>query len=112
MSGLRYLMLGGVAAVVLSARAEAQQPYAIQDMNFDMWCQEEEHLPPDRSYLVESCRITAKDDFKPVRTVIAPGAAVHLSEALPPPAVELVTVRTLAPHEKPALRDTSQCDAQ
>ena|ERR1700734_3686606 len=48
MSGLRYLMLGGVAAVVLSARAEAQQPYAIQDMNFDMWCQEEEHLPPDR----------------------------------------------------------------
>jgi len=45
----------GIAAVALTltvfaARAEAQsdQPYPLTEMNFDMWCQEEQHLPPAR----------------------------------------------------------------
>jgi xylan 1,4-beta-xylosidase len=76
---------------------------------FDLTVQ---HLPADRSYVIERCRITARDDFKPIRTVTAPGAAVHLTETLPPPAVELITVRPLDPHEKPELRDSSHCDAQ
>ena len=45
---LRYVALGGVAAVVLVGRAEAQTPYPLHEMNFDMWCQEQKHLPPER----------------------------------------------------------------
>jgi hypothetical protein len=48
MMRLRSLVLGVLTALVLTARAEAQQPYPVQEMNFDMWCQEEKHLPPDR----------------------------------------------------------------
>jgi hypothetical protein len=71
-----------------------------------------EHLAKDRSYVVEKCRITSKDDFKPTRTVVAPGAAVHVSEPLPPPGVELVTVRALESDEKPKPHASSECDAQ
>jgi hypothetical protein len=44
----RIAILGGVAAAALGAGAQAQKPYPLHDMNFDMWCQEEQHLPPDR----------------------------------------------------------------
>jgi hypothetical protein len=44
--------------------------------------------------------------------VIALGAALHLTEALPPPGVELVTLRAVEPGEKPVPGDNSQCDAQ
>jgi xylan 1,4-beta-xylosidase len=77
---------------------------------FDLTVQ---HLATDRAYVMERCRITEKDDFKPVRTVIAPGVAVHLTEPLPPPGVELVTLRAVEPHQKPVLPNQSQCgDAQ
>ncbi|MGH8208672.1 MAG: GH39 family glycosyl hydrolase, partial [Steroidobacteraceae bacterium] len=46
-----------------------------------------EHLPPGRAHVLERCRITDRDDFKLMSTVIAPGKAVHLSEELPPPGV-------------------------
>ena len=38
------------ALVVCTARTEAQTPgpYPLTEMNFDMWCQEEQHLPPAR----------------------------------------------------------------
>jgi hypothetical protein len=38
------------AAMLLGSGAFAQtgQNYHVQTMNFDMWCQEEAHLPPDR----------------------------------------------------------------
>ncbi len=71
-----------------------------------------EHLPADRAYVLERCRITDHDDFKRVSTVIAPGAAVHLSETLPPPGIELVTVRELAPGQSPAPRAASHCGVQ
>src|ERR1700677_2152283 len=48
MMRLRYLALAALTGVVLTARVEAQEPYPLQEMNFDMWCQEEQHLPPDR----------------------------------------------------------------
>jgi hypothetical protein len=41
-------MLGGLAVLALARGAAAQQPYSLQEMNFDMWCQEEKHLPPAR----------------------------------------------------------------
>lgn len=40
-----------VALSLSAARIEAQsdqQPYPLTQMNFDMWCQEEQHLPPAR----------------------------------------------------------------
>ena len=48
MSRLQCVMLGGVAVVVLAQGVAAQQPYSLHEMNFDMWCQEEKHLPPAR----------------------------------------------------------------
>jgi hypothetical protein len=71
---------------------------------FDLTVQ---HLPADRSYVIERCRITADDDFRPVRTVIAPGAPVRITDSLAPPAVELVTVRPLEPGRK----DSPHCGA-
>jgi hypothetical protein len=78
---------------------------------FDLTVQ---HLPTGRSYVIERCRITAQDDFKPVSTMIAPEAAIHITETLPPPAVELITVRALNPldpQEKPGQRGSPQCGA-
>jgi hypothetical protein len=53
--GSNCMKLVGIAAAtfvvaVFSARCEAQSaaPYPLTEMNFDMWCQEEQHLPPDR----------------------------------------------------------------
>jgi len=39
-----------VALFAFAARADAQsdQPYPLTEMNFDMWCQEEQHLPAER----------------------------------------------------------------
>jgi len=72
-----------------------------------------EHLPSDRPYVLERCRITERDDFQLVSTIIVPGQPLHLRESLPPPGVELVTVRELAPDSKaPPPRATSQCNAQ
>ncbi len=45
-----YLVLVGAFALVASA-ARAQTgdtSYKLKDMNFDMWCQEQQHLDPDR----------------------------------------------------------------
>lgn len=50
---MKYLAVA-TAFIALSlsvARTEAQndqQPYPLTEMNFDMWCQEEQHLPPAR----------------------------------------------------------------
>ena len=40
----------GMVLAGLGGQAEAQDdnPYALTEMNFDMWCQEEQHLPPAR----------------------------------------------------------------
>lgn len=71
-----------------------------------------EHLPLGRSYLLERCRITDKDDFRLSSTAIAPGTAVHLSEDLPPPGVELVTVRAVGPGERSQQQGALHCGAQ
>ena len=38
------------AVALFATRVSAQSPgpYALHEMNFDMWCQEQQHLPPDR----------------------------------------------------------------
>ena len=70
-----------------------------------------EHLPTNRSYLVEKCRITRRDDFKPARAVVAPNTPVQVRERLPPPGVELITVRALNPNEEAKIPTSSECDA-
>ena len=72
-----------------------------------------EHLRPDRAYALEHCRISVDSDFELASSVIPPGQPVRLAEALPPPGVELITIRELAPGATPAaLRNPSRCDAQ
>jgi hypothetical protein len=60
MQKLRVIVLGTAAAgFVATAIAQDNPPYAgdpqaqptrynVQEMNFDMWCQEQQHLPPER----------------------------------------------------------------
>ncbi len=50
----RACLFAAVALSALAIRAQAQEgaygaaPYPLQEINFDMWCQEERHLPPER----------------------------------------------------------------
>ena len=45
----RSLILASAALAMLASRADAQTTrYDLQEMNFDLWCQEEQHLPPER----------------------------------------------------------------
>ena len=71
-----------------------------------------DHLPTDRAYVMEHCRITEQNNFQLESTVIAPGQPVHLHENLPPPGVELISIREL-PHggNAPAPRAPSHCGA-
>lgn len=41
-------ILAGIALALVAARADAQAAYQLHEMNFDMWCQEQQHLPPER----------------------------------------------------------------
>lgn len=42
------IVVAQLAAILVSAHAFAQSPYKLHEMNFDMWCQEQQHLPPER----------------------------------------------------------------
>jgi hypothetical protein len=53
--GAIAVKLSGIAAAALAltvfatrAQAQGERPYPLNEMNFDMWCQEEQHLPPAR----------------------------------------------------------------
>jgi len=49
MSKLRSLVIAGMAFASQLTPGSAQVgPYKLQNINFDMWCQEERHLPPAR----------------------------------------------------------------
>ena len=54
-----------------------------------------EHLPANRRYSVERCRISAARDFTSIGTTTYNGAPIHLRDELPPPGIELVTVRAI-----------------
>lgn len=43
----RALFLAGIALAMFAPRAGAQS-VQLTEMNFDMWCQEQQHLPPER----------------------------------------------------------------
>jgi xylan 1,4-beta-xylosidase len=74
-----------------------------------------EHLRTDRSYALERCRITDQDDFQLIHTVVPAGTPLHLNADLPPPGVELITLREISPGEAASKREArapSQCVAQ
>lgn len=50
MNGMtRTVLLAAAALALLAGRAGAQSTrYDLQEMNFDLWCQEERQLPPER----------------------------------------------------------------
>jgi hypothetical protein len=42
------IVAAGFVLALVAARVSAQAPYQLHEMNFDMWCQEQQHLPPAR----------------------------------------------------------------
>ncbi|HEX3667144.1 MAG TPA: hypothetical protein VHU23_18120 [Rhizomicrobium sp.] len=44
------IVTAGFAMALIAARvgAESSGPYPLHEMNFDMWCQEQQHLSPER----------------------------------------------------------------
>ncbi|HUO01386.1 MAG TPA: hypothetical protein VMU31_01305 [Rhizomicrobium sp.] len=44
----REIAIGGVLLLATAAEAQTGKNYDIPGMNFDMWCQEQAHLPADR----------------------------------------------------------------
>jgi hypothetical protein len=54
-----------------------------------------DHLPANRRYSVERCRISAAHDFTSLGATVHRGGPIRLQDELPPPGIELVTIRTL-----------------
>src|ERR1700749_1969488 len=49
MSGLKTIVVASAAFAVIATAAGAQsQRYDVKTINFDLWCQETQHLAPDR----------------------------------------------------------------
>jgi len=49
MSGMKRIAIAAAAVFLGLAPAGAQSDrYAVRTINFDLWCQETQHLPPDR----------------------------------------------------------------
>jgi len=57
---MKRLVIASIAAAILmpgSAWAQRNGNYQVMEMNFDLWCQEQAHLP------VERCDKRAPDDY-------------------------------------------------
>jgi xylan 1,4-beta-xylosidase len=54
-----------------------------------------DHLPANNRYVVERCRISAGDDFSSREKTVHAGGTIRLQHELPPPGIELVTVRAI-----------------
>ena len=54
-----------------------------------------DHLPANRRYSVERCRISAANDFTSLGTTLYANAPIHLQNELAPPGIELVTIRAI-----------------
>ncbi len=56
-----------------------------------------ERLSPGQPYVVARCLISAEGDFSSESTTVQAGPTVTVRDSLPPPGIELVTVRMAAP---------------
>jgi hypothetical protein len=67
-----------------------------------------DHLPANRRYSVERCRISPAHDFTHLSTTLYANAPVRLQNELPPPGIELITIRAIdSPTADAATRLTS-----
>ena len=48
MSPMKRALILAASVMALAAAASAQGRYNVETINFDMWCQETQHLPADR----------------------------------------------------------------
>jgi hypothetical protein len=54
-----------------------------------------DHLPANRRYSVERCRISPAHDFTHLSTTLYANAPIRLQNELPPPGIELITIRAI-----------------
>lgn len=54
-----------------------------------------DRLPANRHYSVERCRISAAQDFQSIGTTIHEELPIRLRDQLPPPGIELITIRAI-----------------
>jgi xylan 1,4-beta-xylosidase len=54
-----------------------------------------DHLPANHRYSVERCRISAAHDFTQLGTTLYANAPIRLQSELPPPGIELITIRAI-----------------
>jgi xylan 1,4-beta-xylosidase len=73
-----------------------------------------DHLPANRRYSVERCRISASQDFTSLGTTVQSELPIRLREEFPPPGIELLTIRALVGSAGAAADDTpsGRCTAQ
>ncbi len=78
-----------------------------------------DHLPPGKPYIVERCLISGSERLmaqpaadRPGRGVVGPAGRVVVRETLPPPAIELITVRPVAQKPPAASVPGLFCTAQ
>jgi hypothetical protein len=73
-----------------------------------------DHLPANRRYSVERCRISASQDFTSLGTTVQSELPIRLREEFPPPGIELLTIRALDGSAGAAADDTpsGRCTAQ
>jgi hypothetical protein len=54
-----------------------------------------DHLPANHRYSIERCRISAAHDFAQLGTTLSANAPIRLQNELPPPGIELITIRAI-----------------
>ena len=72
-----FLLVSAIVLLATGAVAQTGQNYDVKTMNFDMWCQEQAHLPADRCD-----KRTAEDEktFEDYRTKIERYEVPYLQE--------------------------------
>jgi len=72
-----------------------------------------DHLPVNRRYSVDRCRISAAHDFTNLEPRLYVNAPIRLQKELPPPGIELITIRAIGstPADAATHRSTDAPDA-
>jgi hypothetical protein len=70
------------------------------------------HLAKSGRYLLERCRITARDDFSAHDRILQVDGTVHISDRLPPPGVELLRLSAWPAGAPPPSGSATWCRAQ
>jgi xylan 1,4-beta-xylosidase len=66
-----------------------------------------DHLPANHRYRVERCRISASHDFTSIGTSTHGEIPIRVHDQLPPPGIELITIRAIDASPPPAGQETA-----